>query len=69
MSMEPFTPRQLITVEAAAELKECHPQTVRRWIRLGLLPAYRYRVGARRVLVDVADLEALTRPLTPAGTK
>ena len=44
-----------ITITQAAAVLGVHHQTVRRWIRDGDLPAY--RVGARSIRIDAADLE------------
>jgi excisionase family DNA binding protein len=49
-----------VTPRAAAELCHVHPNTIRRWIAEGRLPAY--RVGPRRLRVDLADVEALIVP-------
>ncbi|BBY48383.1 hypothetical protein MARA_18510 [Mycolicibacterium arabiense] len=49
-----------VTPSAAAKFFRVHPNTVRRWIAEGRLPAY--RVGPRRLLIDLADVEALIVP-------
>lgn len=56
------TPRkQLVTLEAAAEYLGVHPLTVRRRIAAGALKAY--RLGPRTIRVDLADVDALLRPI------
>lgn len=53
--------RELLTVEEAAERLKMNPQTVRRWIRQGLLPAA--KIGRKEWRIDEADLlPALARP-------
>lgn len=60
-------PQELIKVPEAAVLRDCSVDTVRRWIRAGVLPAY--RVGLREIRVDRADVEALGTPkaVAPLG--
>ena len=57
----------LFTVPEAARRARRNPETIRRWIRSGRLPAQ--RVGTQH-LIDEADLAALTAgstvPLPPA---
>lgn len=48
-----------IRVTAAAQLQGVTGQTIRNWIRSGLLTGY--RVGPRLLLVDEAELASLTR--------
>lgn len=56
------TPPEYITIPEAARWAGKNPETVRRWVRGGLLPAY--RMGAdRRMLVRQADLEAMLAPI------
>ncbi len=47
----------ILTVSVAAELAGMHPQTVRQYDRLGLVPAKRTRGGGRRY--SLADVEKL----------
>jgi len=47
-------PVELLTVEEAAERLKMNPQTVRRWIRRGLLPAA--KVGRKEWRIREADL-------------
>jgi excisionase family DNA binding protein len=55
-------PRVLCGLEVAAERLDVNSRTIRRFIRDGLLPAY--RVG-RLLKVAVADVDALARPVDP----
>ena len=52
---------ELLTLRRAAERLSVSERTVRRYIRQGLLPAFRVP-GKRRLYVRAADLEALLRP-------
>ncbi|MFB3879841.1 MAG: helix-turn-helix domain-containing protein [Armatimonadota bacterium] len=49
-------PTELLTVREVAERLKLNPQTVRRWIRAGLLPAS--RVGRRQWRVRIEDVES-----------
>lgn len=51
-----------VSVTEAATLMRVAPSTIRRWIREGDVPAYRF--GKRRVALRRADLATL---ITPAG--
>jgi excisionase family DNA binding protein len=55
---------QLVSVKEAAAMLSVSPSGVRRWIRLGLLPAV--KVGSL-TRVRVSDLEAFLRPRAQAG--
>jgi excisionase family DNA binding protein len=59
------TPRNPITVNAAATRASLSSRTIRRYIALGILPAY--RVGTTCIRVDQADVDALIRPLPAAS--
>jgi len=59
----PAPPRRILCgLEAAAERLDIDVRTVRRFIAGGQLPAF--RVG-RLLKVDVADVDALARPVPP----
>jgi len=48
-------PTEFLTVREVAERLKLNPQTVRRWIRAGLLPAS--RIGRRQWRVRAQDVE------------
>lgn len=50
-----------VTVAQAADLLQVNQSTIRRWIREGKLPAY--RVGERRLALNVADLDRVVSPV------
>jgi excisionase family DNA binding protein len=60
----PAARRELLSLADAARLLDCSPRTVRRRISEGTLRAY--RVGPRLVKIDLADVEALLRPIPSA---
>ena len=49
------------TIAEAAELLKLHPQTLRRWIREGKLPARRF---GRQFRLTLEDIERVAQPLT-----
>ena len=49
-------PTDMLTVREAAARLKLDPQTLRRWIRSGVLPAR--RLGKKEYRIDAADLEA-----------
>jgi len=56
---------ELWTVEQVADYLQLHPETVRRWIRAGKLPAVKLgsnRAGLRIHEADVAKLRDQGRP-------
>lgn len=55
------SPRRLVTLETAAEYLDVSQLTVRRRIASGQLRAY--RLGARAIRVDLADVDALLLPI------
>lgn len=53
-----------LNIPAAAAIADRHPNTIRTWVRTGLLPAY--RIGPRDIRIRRDDLDAvLSRPVTP----
>lgn len=56
----------LITIAQAAELLGCHPNTIRRHIAMGLLPAY--RLGPRAVRLRRAEVVAVLRRIPARAT-
>lgn len=57
--------RRYVTLEEAGDLLGCHPRTVRRLIAAGRLTGY--RLGGRLLRVDLAEVDAVMRPLPAAG--
>jgi excisionase family DNA binding protein len=57
--------RRFASVEVAADYADVSTRTIRRYIADGRLTGY--RVGPRLVKVDLADLDALVRPIPTAG--
>jgi DNA polymerase V len=58
--------QQLLTLKAAAELLQCHPNTLRNWDRQGVLKAVRFgNRGDRRY--RKADIERLMERETPVS--
>ena len=49
-------PSELLTVQEAAQRLKVNPQTVRRWARIGLLPAA--KAGRKEWRISAADLES-----------
>ena len=62
--MAQATSRRYITLEDAADMLGCTTRTIRNRIADGSLTGY--RLGKRAIRVDLADVEALLRPI-PAG--
>lgn len=62
----PVATRRLITLQSAAEQLGVSEKSVRRYVALGKLPAY--RVGGRRLLrIDEADLDRLIERVPTVG--
>jgi excisionase family DNA binding protein len=59
--MERLAADSFVSIAEAAETLHVHASTIRRWIDVGTLPAY--RVGGRRVLVKREDLAKVVAPL------
>jgi excisionase family DNA binding protein len=55
------TRAQYVTLTAAAEAFDTKERTLRRWVTEGRLTGYRF--GPRQVRVDLAEVEALLRPI------
>jgi excisionase family DNA binding protein len=55
------SPPRRVGLREAADYAGVHTHTVRRWIAAGRLRAY--RVGPRLIRVDLADLDAIMRPV------
>lgn len=57
--------RELISIDQFAAECGVKPRTVRNWIRLGQLPAYRLTVGRGLLRVDRRDLEFIVKRARP----
>lgn len=57
-------PKRWLTLDEAADYVGANEKTVRRYVAQGRLTGY--RMGTRALRFDVADLDALMRPI-PAG--
>ena len=55
---------ELLTVDEAAQRLKMNPQTVRRWIRSGLIPAR--KLGKKEYRIAAADLEDRMSLPTPS---
>lgn len=64
--MSTTTERRLARINAAAAYSSVNPRTIRRRVADGSLTGY--RLGARILLVDLNELDALMRPIPTAGT-
>jgi len=60
--------RRWVSQAEAAEYLGVTDRSVRNYIRRGVLPASRVR-GGRTIRIDVADLDALLRPVPTTGGK
>jgi excisionase family DNA binding protein len=54
-------PPNKVGIAEGAEMLGVTTKTIRRYIASGALPAY--RVGPRLIRIDVADIQALMRPV------
>jgi len=50
-----------ITIDEAASRRGCHPGTLAKLARRGVLTRYRDRADKRRTLYDPAEIEALSK--------
>lgn len=57
--------RKWLTQDEAADYLKITSRTVRRMVATGQLPAY--RLGPRLLRIDLADVDALLRPVPTAG--
>lgn len=62
----PTARRRLGSIADAAEFAGVNPKTIRRRIADGSLTGY--RMGPRLIRVDLAELDALLRPIPTAGS-
>ena len=65
MSIAQAQPRELLTPQQAAQRLNVSVRTIRRYIASGDLTGY--RLGPRMYRVDVAELDAVLRPIPVAG--
>ena len=56
--------KRVVPITVAAEHVGCHSRTIRRYIAAGRLTGY--RMGPRLIRVDLAELDALLRPIPTA---
>lgn len=56
-----------LTMAEASAYTGCSERTLRRYVSAGRLSAY--RVGPRRLVFRVADLDALVQPVPTVGTR
>jgi excisionase family DNA binding protein len=56
-----------LTMAEASAYTGCSERTLRRYVSAGRLPAY--RMGPRRLVFRVADLDALVQPLPATGRR
>ncbi len=57
--------KRVVPITVAAEHVGCHSRTIRRYIAAGRLTGY--RMGPRLIRVDLAELDALLRPIPTAS--
>jgi excisionase family DNA binding protein len=50
-------------VAEAAAYARCSERTIRRWISQRRLPVNRYRVGPRRIEIDLNEVDKLRSPI------
>lgn len=56
---------ELLTIEQVAEYYQTSKDTVRRWIREGVLPAYRIGSGRGAIRVKRDDMLSILKPILP----
>jgi len=61
---KPERQRRFTSITNAAVYADVSTRSIRRWISIGLIPAY--RVGPRLLKVDLDDLDKLARRLPTA---
>lgn len=57
-------PKVYITMHAAADMLDCSPDTIRKFIAEGKLPAYKLH---HEIRIKATDVEALLVPIPTAG--
>ncbi len=57
--------RRLASISVAADYAAVSTKTIRRWISSGRVAGY--RAGPRLIRVDLAELDAMLRPIPTAG--
>jgi excisionase family DNA binding protein len=60
-SLPPDTIDRFISINQAAAYMSCHPDTIRRWIKRGILPYFRQRRLIRIRLSDLLAVSALSQ--------
>jgi excisionase family DNA binding protein len=58
--------RKLVSIETAADYLDVSTRSIRRYIAEGQLPAVRV-AGAKLIRVDMADVDALAKPIPAAS--
>jgi excisionase family DNA binding protein len=61
----PKSARRLAPISVAADYAAVSTKTIRRWISSGRVAGY--RAGPRLIRVDLAELDAMLRPIPTAG--
>lgn len=54
-------PARPATIATAAAYRRVPERTMRRWVKRGIIPSW--RLGPRRILVDLDDVDRLLRPV------
>jgi excisionase family DNA binding protein len=66
VTMPAIPAKYLLSISEAADHMGVHPETIRRYISRGDLTGY--RLGPRLVRVDLAEVEAMLRPIPTVAT-